>query len=190
MKSELRLPFKVPSSSRQGALSKGLLKFGTGRRGDYERGLLTGRTSRISKISKFSRISWKWSESLLLSTVWRLSRISRISRSLESLESLENGFFWKDPFFRTREVRLGLFSPNLTVLWWSWHAFILVTFKLLAFSSQPAQVSHFFKSVGFKSVHTRCIVKGEAQKSPLFCDFWGEGFFQVHLFSRNSKVGP
>ena len=36
---------------------------------------LTGGISRISKISKFYRISRKWSDSLLLSTVWGFSRI-------------------------------------------------------------------------------------------------------------------
>ena len=53
------------------------------KRGHYERGLFTGGISRISRISR------KWSDSPLFSTVWRFSR------SLESLilESLENGFF-------------------------------------------------------------------------------------------------
>ena len=50
---------------------------GTGKRGHFERGLFTGGTS---KISKFSRVSRKWSDSPLFSTVWRFSKISRISK--------------------------------------------------------------------------------------------------------------
>ena len=53
----------------------------TGRRGHYERGgSFTGGFSRITKTSKFSRISRRWSDSPLFSTVWRFSKTSRISK--------------------------------------------------------------------------------------------------------------
>ena len=43
----------------------------------------------------------------------------------------------------------------------------------------------------FNSVQTRCIVKGEAQKSPLFWRFSGGFWFsQDRLFSRNSTRKP
>ena len=79
---------------------------GTGKRGHYERGLFTGGISGISRISKFSRISRKWSDSPLFSTMW--------GGSLETLESLESSrisrkwtflkrpLFQKTPFSRTR----------------------------------------------------------------------------------------
>ena len=47
------------------------------RSGHYERGLVIGGISRISKIAKFSRVSRGWSDSPLVSTVWRFSRISK-----------------------------------------------------------------------------------------------------------------
>ena len=37
--------------------------------------------------------------------------------------------------------------------------------------------------LGIKSVQTRCIVKGEAQKSPFFCDFLGAFGFLRGAFS-------
>ena len=40
------------------------------------------------------------------------------------------------------------------------------------------------------SVQTRCIVKGEAQKSPLFWQFSGVWFSQDRLFSRNPTRKP
>ena len=43
----------------------------------------------------------------------------------------------------------------------------------------------------FNNVQTRCIVKGEAQKSPLFGRFSGGFLFsQDRLFSRNSTRKP
>ena len=48
-----------------------------------QKGLFTGGISRISKICKFSRISRKWSDSPLFSTL----------ESLNSLESLERRLF-------------------------------------------------------------------------------------------------
>ena len=43
----------------------------------------------------------------------------------------------------------------------------------------------------FNSAQTRCIVKGEAQKSPLFWQFSGGFWFsQDRLFSRNSTRKP
>ena len=74
------------------------------KRGHYERGLFTGGISRISKISGFSRISRKWSESPLFSTVWGFSRISRISRISKFSKisrkwtSLKRPLFQKTPF--------------------------------------------------------------------------------------------
>ena len=56
-----------------GTFKQGVI--GTGKRGHYERGLFAGRNSRISKISNFSRISRKWLDSPLFSTVWRFSKI-------------------------------------------------------------------------------------------------------------------
>ena len=66
-----------------GVLKQGLTPFpcfGNGKRGHYERGLFTGGSSGISKVSRFSRISRKWSDSPLLSTVWGFSKNSRISK--------------------------------------------------------------------------------------------------------------
>ena len=50
-----------------------------------------------------------------------------------------------------------------------------------------SQISSFL--IG--SIQTRCIVKGEAQKNPLFWRFSGGFWFsQERLFSRNSKRKP
>ena len=63
----------------------------------------------VSKISKFSRISRKWFDSPLFSTVWGSLESLESLESLNSLESLENGLsektpFPKDPFFRSRNT--------------------------------------------------------------------------------------
>ena len=52
-------------------------RFGSAKRDHCQRGLFTGG---ISKLSKFSRISGKWLESPLFSTVWGFPRISSISK--------------------------------------------------------------------------------------------------------------
>ena len=50
---------------------------------------------------------------------------------------------------------------------------------------------NLFRLCFFNSVQTRCIVKGEAQKSPLFWRFSGGlCFSQDRLFSRNSTRKP
>ena len=72
--------------------------FGTGKRGHYERGLFTGGISRISKVSRFSRISKKWSDSPLFSTVWGFSKIIRISKFSRKWTFLKRPLFQKTPF--------------------------------------------------------------------------------------------
>ena len=73
--------------------------FGTGKRGHYQRGLLTGGLSRISNITRFSRKSW---DSSLFSTVWGFSRISRISLKFSRISRkwtfLKRPLFQKTPF--------------------------------------------------------------------------------------------
>ena len=74
---------------------------GTRERGHYERGLFTGGISRISTFSKFSRISRKWQDSPLFSTVWGFSKISRISifsRFSRKWTFLKDPLFQKTPF--------------------------------------------------------------------------------------------
>ena len=79
---------------------------------------------------------------------------------------------------------------------------ILANFKILNFfnlwaltPSSPVVVfflnSLFSSPERINSVQTRCIVKGEAQKSPLFWRFLGGFWFsQDRLFSRNSTRNP
>ena len=74
------------------------LPFGNGKGGHYERGLFTGGISRISNISKLSRISRKWSDSPLLSTVWGFFRISKFSRISRKSTYLKRPLFHKTPF--------------------------------------------------------------------------------------------
>ena len=71
-----------------------------------ERGLFTGGISRISKISTFSRISRKWSDSPLFSTVWgssKISRISKFSRISRKWTFLKRPLFQKTPFSEPEE---------------------------------------------------------------------------------------
>ena len=82
------------------------------KRGHYKKGLFTGG---ISRTSAFSRISRKWSDSLLFSTVWGFSRIagisefSRISRKWTSLK----GPLSKRPLFPNpkKNHEIGPISP-------------------------------------------------------------------------------
>ena len=74
--------------------SQAQLFIGTGKSGHYEKGFFTGR---ISSISKFSRISRRWSDSPLLSTVWGLSRVSKFSRISRKRT------FLKRPLFQNRD---------------------------------------------------------------------------------------
>ena len=54
-----------------------------------------------------------------------------------------------------------------------------------------ALLAFAFSGTLFNSVQTRCIVKGEAQKSPIFWRFSGGfGLSQDRLFSRNSARKP
>ena len=83
----------IPSAS-----SGPILLVGTGKRGHYERGLVTGDFSRISKISRFSR---KWLDSPLFSTLWgfsKISRISKFSRISRKRTFLKRPLFQKTPF--------------------------------------------------------------------------------------------
>ena len=83
-------------------------KVGNGKRGHYERGLFTRGISRISRISKFLRISRKWSESPLFSTVWgfsRMSRISKFSRISREWSFLKRPLFQKTPFSEPEKHR-------------------------------------------------------------------------------------
>ena len=72
--------------------------FGNRKKGHYERGLFTGEISRISnidsKISKFSRMSRRWLDCPLFSTVWRFFGLSKFSRISDS----RKWTFCKDPF--------------------------------------------------------------------------------------------
>ena len=71
------------------------------KKGHYERGLFPGEISRIPKISKFSRISRRWSDSPLFSTVWGfsgISRISKFSRISRKWIFLKRPLFQKTPF--------------------------------------------------------------------------------------------
>ena len=82
-------------------LPKHFIFIGTGKRGHYKRGLFTGEISRPSKISKFSRISRKWPDPPLFSTVWDFSKISRISkftRISRKLTFLKRPLSQKTPF--------------------------------------------------------------------------------------------
>ena len=85
--------------------------FRSGKRGHYEKGLFTGEISRTSKISKLSRISRRWPESPLFSTVWgfsKSSRISKFSRISRKMGFSEKTSLPQDPFFRTRHIPSGI----------------------------------------------------------------------------------
>ena len=104
-----------PTSCQLRKRQNSLTKFGTGKRGHYERGLFTGGISRISKMSRFSRISRKWLDSPLFSTVWgfsNFSRISKFSRTSRKWTFLKRPLFKKNPFFRTRLAKLRFGTPR------------------------------------------------------------------------------
>ena len=106
---------------------------GTRKRGHYERGLFTGGISRSSKISRFSRISRKWSDSPLFSTVWEFSRnsgISKCSRISRKWTFLKRPLFQKTPFSKPDNPLLG----NSCRGWRRWH-WVELSFALSFFSS-------------------------------------------------------
>ena len=70
-----------------------------GKRGHYERGLFTEGIFEVSRNSKLSRISRKWSDSPLFSTVWGFSGNSRISRFSRKWKFLKRPLFLKKTHF-------------------------------------------------------------------------------------------
>ena len=72
-----------------------LLLFRDRKKGSLRKGSFAGGISRISKISRISR---KWPDSPLFSTVWGFSKISRISKFSRKWIFLKRPLFQKTPF--------------------------------------------------------------------------------------------
>ena len=135
------------------------------------------------------------------------SRIFEESRDLGRKESVivkigapKGGLFWSGVIFK-KFISWVSWLP-----WFSWFLktteFIVFKKEFIVFKRGCFQVFiSWFRGVRgfvecerqktFNSVQTRCIVKGEAQKSPLFWRFSGGFWFsQDRLFSRNSTRKP
>ena len=101
------------------------------KKGSLRKGLFTGGISRISRVSKFSRISRKWSDFPLFSTVWGFFRISdsisRISISKNSLIISRIWTFLKRPLFQKTLFFLGnlnhAYTDNTVPLLHFWISF-------------------------------------------------------------------
>ena len=81
---------------------------------------------------------------------------------------------------------------HIPKIWWGIHFRNITHFLLICpWSESISEICNFLWRFNFNGVQTRCIVKGEAQKSPLFWKFSGGVWFsQERLFSKSSTKKP
>ena len=123
--------------------------FGAGKRGHYERGLLTGGISRISRISKFSRISRKWSDCPLFSRVWGFSRISKFSRISRKWTFLKRPLS-KRPLFPNPKDRRCSWTVQIAICL---NHFVLIAVCSVEFLVVCWRICTGFKGVSFRETH-------------------------------------